>query len=29
MDATMAPALCPVCKHPQGFFIRLEMAPFQ
>ena len=29
MDATMAPALCPVCRHPQGFFIRLEMAPFQ
>lgn len=24
-----APALCPVCRHPQGFFIRLEMAPFQ
>lgn len=29
VDATMAPALCPVCRHPQGFFIRLEMAPFQ
>ena len=29
VDATMAPALCPVCRHPQGFFVRLEMAPFQ
>ena len=28
VDATMAPALCPVCKHPQGYFIRWEMAPF-
>lgn len=28
VDATMAPAICPICKHPQGFFIRLEMAPF-
>ena len=25
---TMAPALCPVCKHGQGFFVRLELAPF-
>lgn len=23
-----APQVCPVCKHDQGFFIRLEMAPF-
>lgn len=23
-----APAVCPVCKEPQGFFIRLELAPF-
>ena len=23
-----APALCPVCQHDQGFFIRLEMAPW-
>lgn len=21
IDATMAPAVCPVCKHPQGYFI--------
>ncbi len=28
-DATMAPAVCPVCKHPQGYFIRWEMAPFE
>lgn len=24
-----APKTCPVCKHDQGFFIRLEMAPFE
>ena len=29
IDATMAPAVCPVCKHPQGYFIRWEMAPFE
>lgn len=23
-----APALCPVCKHNQGYFIRLELAPY-
>lgn len=28
IHSTVAPALCPVCKHGQGFFIRLEMAPF-
>lgn len=28
VESTMAPALCPVCKHPQGFFIRWEMTPF-
>ena len=27
--ATMAPAVCPVCKHPQGYFIRWELAPFE
>ena len=26
--AKEAPAVCPVCKHPQGFFIRAEMLPF-
>ena len=29
MNATRAPALCPICKHPQGYFIRLELVPFQ
>ena len=29
IDATMAPAVCPVCKHPQGYFIRWELAPFE
>ena len=24
-----APALCPVCQHDRGFFIRLEMAPYE
>ncbi|MCI8538577.1 MAG: rubrerythrin family protein [Oscillospiraceae bacterium] len=28
VHSTVAPALCPVCKHGQGYFIRLEMAPF-
>ncbi len=28
LDATVAAALCPVCRHPQGWFIRVEMAPF-
>lgn len=23
-----APLVCPVCKHPQGFFVRWEMAPY-
>ena len=27
-EGTEAPKLCPVCQHDQGFFIRLEMAPF-
>lgn len=27
-QATAAPQQCPVCQHDQGFFIRLEMAPF-
>ena len=27
-QAAAAPAVCPVCRHPQGFFIRWEMAPF-
>lgn len=24
-----APQACPVCQHPQGFFIRLELSPFK
>ncbi len=28
VHSTMAPAQCPVCKHPQGYFVRLELAPY-
>ncbi len=28
IHSTAAPALCPVCKHGQGFFIRMELAPY-
>ena len=28
LRGTEAPKVCPVCNHPQGFFIRLEMAPY-
>ncbi len=28
VHSTAAPAVCPVCKHGQGFFIRMELAPF-
>lgn len=24
-----APGACPICQHPQGFFIRLELSPFK
>ena len=27
--ATVAPKECPVCGHPQGWFCRLELAPYQ
>ena len=27
-EGTAAPKVCPVCQHDQGFFVRLEMAPF-
>ena len=27
-EGTAAPKTCPVCAHDQGFFIRLEMAPY-
>ena len=26
---TQAPAVCPVCTHNQGYFIRLELSPFE
>ncbi len=28
IHSTAAPAVCPVCKHGQGFFVRMELAPF-
>ena len=28
VESTMAPASCPVCHHPQGYFVRMEMGPF-
>ena len=28
-NALSAPALCPVCRHPQGYFIRMELTPFR
>ena len=28
VHSTVAPATCPVCGHGQGFFIRLELAPY-
>ena len=28
VTATAAPQLCPVCSHEQGYFIRLDLAPF-
>ena len=28
LTATQAPGRCPVCKHEQGYFVRLELAPF-
>jgi rubrerythrin len=27
-ESLEAPKVCPVCQHEQGFFIRLEMAPY-
>lgn len=26
---TNVPELCPVCQHPKGYYIRLELAPFE
>lgn len=28
IESTQAPNRCPVCDHDQGYFIRLELAPF-
>ena len=28
VEGAAAPAVCPVCKHPQGYFIRWEMSPY-
>ena len=28
VDSTVAPAHCPLCRHPQGYFIRREENPF-
>lgn len=28
VELEAAPMLCPVCRHGQGFFIRLELAPY-
>lgn len=28
VHSNIAPAMCPVCKHGQGYFIRLELAPY-
>lgn len=27
-ETTKAPELCPSCRHEQGYFVRLELAPF-
>lgn len=27
-ESMKAPEICPVCRHEQGYFIRLEMAPY-
>ena len=28
LTAAQAPGRCPVCRHEQGYFVRLELAPF-
>ena len=28
VEATAAPANCPICRHPQGYFVRVELAPY-
>lgn len=29
VEAKEAPSICPVCKHDRGYFIRLELSPFE
>lgn len=29
LTGTQAPAICPVCSHEQGYFVRMEDSPFQ
>ena len=29
VTATRPPEMCPVCKHQQGYFVRMEMVPWQ
>lgn len=28
VESTIAPVVCPVCRHSQGYFIRYELAPY-
>ena len=28
VTSTAAPANCPVCRHPQGYFVRVELSPW-
>ena len=28
IHSTIAPQVCPVCRHDQGFYVRLELAPY-
>ena len=28
VEGTAAPAHCPVCRHPQGYFVRVELSPW-
>ena len=28
VESSVAAATCPVCRHPQGYFIRFELSPF-
>ncbi len=29
VEATRPPQICPVCQHDQGYFVRMEMVPWQ